>query len=110
LARKVSRIHSFSAAAEWHYSELLLHEINKAVSSASAHRAALLAGHDFLIGRFVFSQQIGIYIFDQFRYNDLLYHRWTLSYVHKTGLSAGVSLKAHRQVAEFTDVRIGWQW
>jgi hypothetical protein len=110
MARKVSRIHTFSAAAEWHYSELLLHEINKSALPASAHRAALLAGHDFLLGRFIFSQQIGVYIFDQFRYNDPVYHRWTLSYVHKTGLSAGVSLKAHRQVAEFTDVRIGWQW
>ncbi len=109
-ARKLSRLHTLSGAAEWHFSELLLHELEKSGSTASAHRAAILAGHDFLLGRFVFSQQIGFYLYDPSRFNDPLYHRWTLNYVHRSGFSAGISLKAHRQVAEFTDIRIGWQW
>ncbi len=110
MARKIARLHTFSGAVEWHFSEVLQQEIHRVESSAGAHRAALLAGHDFLIGRFVFSQQIGIYLFDQFRYHDPLYHRWGLSYVHRTGVSVGISLKAHRHVAEFTDLRIGFHW
>ncbi len=109
-ARKLTRLHTLTGAAEWHFSELLRHELGKAGLPAGAHRAALLGGHDFLIGRFVFSQQIGLYLYDPSRFNDPFYHRWTLNYVHRSGLSAGISLKAHRHVAEFTDVRIGWQW
>ena len=109
-ARKLSRLHTLTGAAEWHFSELLQHELGKTGSPAGAHRAAILAGHDFLLGRFVFSQQIGVYLYDPSRFNDPLYHRWTLNYVHRSGFSAGISLKAHRQVAEFTDIRIGWQW
>lgn len=109
-ARKLSRLHTLTGAAEWHFSELLRHELGKSGLPARAHRGALLGGHDFLIGRFVFSQQIGIYLYDPSRFNDPFYHRWTLNYVHRSGLSAGISLKAHRHVAEFTDVRIGWQW
>lgn len=110
LARKLNALHTLSLAGEWHFHQEHQRRIERDGSSVSPHRAALLIGHDFLFGRMVFSQQIGVYVFDQFRYHDPVYHRWTLSYVHRTGLSFGFSLKAHRHVAEFVDLRIGFVW
>lgn len=109
-ARKLGHLHTLSGGVEWHYSQLLQRRILLEQSSASAHRAGLLVGHDFVFGKFVFSQQIGVYVLDQFRYNDPLYHRWSIAYVHPKGALWGVSLKAHRQIAEFVDFRIGWVW
>lgn len=110
MAYKISGLHTITGAAEWHYHQEHQRRIERSDESVSAHRAGLLVGHEFLLGRVVFSQQIGVYVFDQFRYHDPLYHRWGVGYVHRTGLSFGISLKAHRHVAEFVDVRVGFNW
>lgn len=110
LSRKFAPMHGISAAAEWHYHEEMARRIEWQEESVSAHRAAVLIGHDFLFGKVVFSQQIGVYVYDEFRHYDPIYHRWTLSYVLPNGFSFGTSLKAHRHVAEFLDVRIGFHW
>ncbi|MDB5192331.1 MAG: hypothetical protein JWQ96_1894 [Segetibacter sp.] len=41
----------------------------------SAYRAGLLGGHEFLLGRFFFSQQLGVYLYKLNPYFDRLYHR-----------------------------------
>jgi hypothetical protein len=110
VARKLTALHTLSLAGEWHYHQEHQRRIDLAQSTASAHRAALLLGHDFLFGKLVFSQQIGVYVYDEFNYHDPLYHRWSLNYVHQTGFSFGFSLKAHRHVAEFIDLRLGFVW
>ena len=74
---------------------------------ASPFRAGLLFGHEFLLGRFVFGQQLGYYYFSQMPY-ERMYHRWTLVYRMNKHYSAGFSLLAHRQVADFFDLRIAY--
>lgn len=110
LSRKFSALHGLSLAGEWHYHEEQRRRIEYNDDEASAHRAAVLIGHDFLFGQVVFSQQLGVYVFDEYNYHDPVYHRWTISYVFGNGLSVGTSVKAHRHVAEFLDVRLGFQW
>lgn len=72
----------------------------------SAVRAGLLLGHEFLWGKVRFSQQLGIYLFDQSPYYPGWYHRWGLLYAFHPRWAAGVVLKAHRQVAAFPDLRL----
>lgn len=110
VARKLSALQTLSLAGEWHFHQEHRRRIESSDSQASAHRAALLVGHDFLFGKMVFTQQIGVYVFDQFQYHDPIYHRWGIAYVHEKGMSFGISLKAHRHVAEFVDIRVGWHW
>lgn len=74
---------------------------------ASPFRAGLLFGHEFLLGRFVFGQQLGYYYFSQMPY-ERMYHRWTLVYRLNRHFSTGFSLLAHRQVADFFDLRIAY--
>lgn len=68
--------------------------------------AGLLAGHEFLMGKFIFSQQMAVYLTHRGPYYDLLYQRYGLSYAVTKNIYIGINLKAHRQVANFFDGRI----
>lgn len=72
-------------------------------------RGGILVGHQFLMGRVVFSQQLGVYFFDQFPINDPVYQRFGIG-VHITKrLYAGFSLKTHRHVADLLELRAAWR-
>ncbi|SDG54987.1 Lipid A 3-O-deacylase (PagL) [Psychroflexus sediminis] len=71
-------------------------------------QAAALIGHEFWLGKVSFSQQIGIYYYNDYRINDDIYQRYGLTYNFSKHILAGFSLKAHRHVADFFDLRIGY--
>ena len=70
-------------------------------------RGALLAGHEWQLGRLRFSQQLGFYVYAPYPARDDVYQRYGLAYHPKGKLFLGVNLKAHRQVADFLDARVG---
>jgi len=76
------------------------------IYSNSYNHGGVLAGHEFLMGKFIFSQQIGVYITKRGPYYDALYQRYGLSYSINKHFGIGINLKAHRQVANFFDGRI----
>ncbi len=104
-SRQVSRLHAWTAAIEVYQDQFLIERLYSESIQSGGMRSGLLAGHEFLMGRFIFSQQIGIYLHGQYN-NDLVYHRWGLQYSFLPRWSVGVNLKAHKQVADFTDVRV----
>jgi hypothetical protein len=65
-----------------------------------------MLGHDFLLGNYVFSQQLGYYLFNETNYFNSVYHRWGLLYKTKSNLNFGINLLAHAQVANFIDLRL----
>lgn len=73
-------------------------------------QAAALLGHEFWLGKVTFGQQLGVYYFNEHRINDDVYQRYYLTYQLSDKLHAGIGLKAHRHVADFFDVRIGYRW
>jgi hypothetical protein len=64
----------------------------------------------FLLGKFNFSQRIGVYVFKQADYFDAIYHRWGIQYSINPHWGVGVNLQAHRQVADFIDLRVIYSW
>lgn len=104
-SKQVSRLHAWTAAIEVYQDQFLIERLSGESIQSGGMRSGLLAGHEFLMGRFIFSQQIGIYLLGQYN-NDLVYHRWGLQYSFLPRWGVGVNLKAHKQVADFTDVRI----
>jgi len=76
---------------------------------ANPVRAGLLFGHEFLLGKFIFSQRLGVYYFSQMPY-DRFYHRWTFTYKIDNYWGAGFSLLAHRQVANFFNIKASYSW
>ncbi len=71
-------------------------------------QASALLGHEFWLGRVTFSQQLGIYYFNQYRINNDVYQRYTLNYNFNKHIFAGFSVKAHGHVADFFDLRVGY--
>ncbi|HKR06437.1 MAG TPA: acyloxyacyl hydrolase [Bacteroidia bacterium] len=79
-------------------------------SEKSFFQAGILIGHEFLMGKFIFSQQLGVYVFKQIPYYDDVYQRYGLTYFFHKSFGAGISLKAHRHVANFLDGRIVYRF
>ena len=83
-------------------------KVNQSVI-ASPFRAGILFGHEFLLGKFIFSQRLGYYYFSEMPY-ERFYHRWGLNYRISKHWGAGFSLLAHKQVADFFNVKLTYSW
>lgn len=84
--------------------------LRRAGLQRSPWRVGVGAGHEFLLGNYRFSQQLGVYAFNEIPYFSRIYHRWGL--VRQTGRSwaLGFNLLAHAQVANFLDLRVVKSW
>jgi len=72
------------------------------------HNASLIIGHELLIGKIIFSQNLCFYIYNPYESeDDVLYQRYSLRYQLSDHLFTGFTLKAHRHVAHIFDVRFG---
>ncbi len=107
--RQVGSVHMLTLGAEAYHDEELRDKLDREDIDASPVKAGLLVGHEFLLGRFQFSQGLGVYVFDQTPYYDRIFHRWGLQYRINSRFSAGVNLLAHRQIAEFVDFRLTYR-
>lgn len=106
--RQVGRLNMLTLGVEIYHDEKLQDRLSRESLDASPVKAGLLLGHEFLLGRFQFSQRLGVYMFDQTPYYDRIFHRWGMQYRVNRHLSAGFSLLAHRQVAELVDFRLAY--
>ncbi|MFD2247832.1 acyloxyacyl hydrolase [Pontibacter ruber] len=106
-SQKISRLSALTAGAEWVADYTLKEELKDQGEEKDFQRGALLAGHEFQIGRFRFSQQLGVYVYAPEPARDPVYQRWGLEYHTSGKVFAGINLKAHRHVADFLDVRVG---
>jgi len=70
--------------------------------------AAVLIGYEFWLGKVTFSQQLGVYYFNEFRQMGDVYQRYGLTYTFSRNMFAGFNLKTHGHVADFFDLRIGY--
>jgi len=110
-SKQVGRMHALTAGLEgyWDFASRERMQLEN-LTGRSHFRQGVMLGHAFLLGRFTFSQQLGVYTFNQIPYFDRLYHRWGLVYHWHTNWGAGINLKAHRQVANFIDFRLVRRW
>lgn len=108
-SRQASRLHAWTVGVEFFHDQFLQERLSSTGVKTTGYRGGLLAGHEFLLGRFVFSQQLGVYWLGQ-NNNDLVYHRWGLNYNFLPNWAVGVNLRAHKQVADFTDVRVTYSF
>lgn len=108
--KQVGRINMLTLGAELYGDRSLSMQLKRDSIDASDLRAGLLIGHEFLLGKFSFSQRLGVYIFNQTPYYDQIYHRWGIHYFMNKHLGIGMQLKAHKHVADFVDLRITYSW
>lgn len=105
--KSINRLSTITVGAELVNDGALKAELQRDSSPPDHKRAAMLAGHELMIGKFSFSQQLGIYFYSPAKPRDPVYQRWGLDYYISQKIFIGVNLKSHRHVADFMDFRIG---
>ncbi|MHC1774971.1 MAG: acyloxyacyl hydrolase [Lentimicrobium sp.] len=109
LSARVSRLSRLSLGLEVLYDGSDREEIRRdPLINADHKKAGLMAGHTFLLGRFNFSQALGVYLYNPYKANDPVFQNYELTYRFGKHLSAGVGIKAHRHVADYLGFRIGY--
>ncbi|MBT8220570.1 MAG: acyloxyacyl hydrolase [Bacteroidia bacterium] len=107
-SKQFGRINAYTIGAEWIYDNKARYAIEQSDGTENPQKGSLAIGHEFLLGKFLFSQQIGYYIYKPYAPGDEVYQRYGLVFRAFNRLSAGINLKAHRHVADFLDLRVGW--
>lgn len=109
-SRQIARINALTIGAEWLYDNAARYDIEKAGEDIDCNKASIAIGHEFLLGKFIFSQQIGFYVYRPYKVGDDVYQRYGLIYRATNWFLLGINLKAHRHVANFIDLRIGFSF
>lgn len=106
VAKQTGRTHAFTLAAELAYDNADKQQMKTETGSGNGLQVGAMLGHEFLWGKYIFSQQIGLYLYDPTTFYPAWYHRWGLYRVINSKLTTGINLKAHKQVASYVDVRL----
>lgn len=108
-ARRIARLNSLSFGAEWMY-DTNQSKISEEMGRSSGHHLGAALGHEFILGKFLFSQQFGVYFLKPISRPEDVYQRYGLVYRFNQAISAGANLKVHGHVADFLDLRIGYSF
>lgn len=107
-SHQVARSSALILETEWIRNLAYRKQIERQGGAQSFHQIGLEFGHEFLLGKFSFSQAAGVYLFKEYGSAAGWYQRYTLLYRPWPNVSLGPGLKAHANVAEFLDFRISW--
>jgi len=113
FSERIGRINAMTCGVEWitdgeiKYLAEQNQITNKYGEIIDHHRAGILFGHELLLGRFIFSQQMGFYFYSPFEPLDAVYQRYGISFKISDQVFTGINIKAHRHVADFLDLRTG---
>ncbi|MEO1653827.1 MAG: acyloxyacyl hydrolase [Bacteroidota bacterium] len=107
VSQIIGRMSALTAGAEWVVDYSLREQIRRSGRADDHNRGSFLIGHELLLGRFSFTQQLGAYFYRQDFGTSWIYQRYGLEYAISKKVFAGVNLKSHGDVAEFLDFRVG---
>jgi hypothetical protein len=107
LSKPFGRIHAFNFGLEALENFANKERLKRSDMNDRSQAVSLLVGHEFLLGKFTFIQQLGCYLYDPTPFYPIVYHRWGFNFYPTKHLVLGINLKAHYQVADFFDLRVG---
>jgi len=106
-SRQTGRINALTGGLEWLMDGAIQEKIRRGnIKGTGNQPLSVLAGHEFLLGRFVFSQSVGVYLYKPFKYGDFMFQRYGLTVFANDRFHTGISFKAHRHVADHLDIRV----
>lgn len=108
VSRQAKTWYSLNAGAEIIVDGYLREIIRREGTGIDHKRAAITAGQSFHLGRVIFTQYLGFYVYSPFRALNPVYQKYELAYRFTPRLSAGVYLKAHLHVAELMGMNINY--
>ncbi len=109
-SRQFANINAFTLGTEWLYDNGTRYLVEQMGESVDPQRGGLAIGHEFLLGKFIFNQQLGYYWYKPYEVGDDFYQRYGLIFKATANFSFGINVKAYRHVADFIDLRAGWSF
>jgi hypothetical protein len=109
-SRKISRLSALSMGLEIVHngaSKIQITNDPEYDNNTDYKRGSVLVGHDLIMGRFIFNQLLGVYIYAPYPAKQTVYERIGLFYKINKNLYTGISLKTHLENADFLDARFG---
>lgn len=108
ISKQLSKLSALSVGTEWIVDESIKEKIRRNPNFDEDHqRGGVILGHEFLLGRFIFSQKIGVYYYNPSEFDEAVYQRYGLNFFITDHIFTGINVKAHRHVADFMDLRLG---
>lgn len=107
-SRQVARVNAITLGMEWMYDSGRNFQMDQIEQSGTAHSLGAAIGHEFLLGKFIFSQQFGFYLLKPPIQSADVYQRYGLVFRLSRKLGIGINLRSHGHVADFLDVRFGY--
>ncbi len=107
-AWRAGRINNLTLSSEMFLDNSLRNRLLQDNSGLDPWRMDIMVGHEFVLGRLLFSQRLGVYIYQAGNYYDPLFHQWGLTYRIWSHWSLGMDLKVHREVADYCALRFSY--
>lgn len=106
-SKQFARVNAYTLGGELMYDNGTGYVLESLGEEPNSIKAGLAVGHEFLLGKFLFSQQFGAYLSNPNPEHPGVYQRYGLVFRINRTFNAGISLKAHGHVANFLDFRVG---
>ena len=104
-SKQIGRIHGFVTGLQAYYNRLKVDPYNPLTSNSpqkhSSVLAGLYAGHEFLLGRVIISQVVGLYVTPHYGAYSNLFHQHSFRYFIDKHWQTGFCLKVHADNADF---------
>lgn len=108
VSKRLSRMSGLVIGSEITSDGYVKEKMKRLEEDIDHRNISFVIGHELLIGKIKFSQNLCFYLYNPYKSeDDLMYQRYTLQYQITDYLYTGFSLKAHRHVAHIFDVRLG---
>ena len=108
VSKQLKTWYSLNLGSELVIDGYIRETIKREKSGLDHKRLALTVGQDFLLGKVVFSQHLGFYVYSPYKARNPVYQKYELAYKFTPHLLAGVYLKAHLHVAEMIGISLSY--
>jgi hypothetical protein len=108
--RKITRINALNIGIEGAADYSVKEKMEDIQNPKDNKQLSLLVGHDFVFGKFIFSQYWGTYVYAPYYENKNFYQRYGLTFELAEDFNMGVTLKAHAEVAENFNVLMEYEF
>lgn len=106
IAKQIRTYYALNAGAELILDGSIKETIRRENLPVDYKRFALTAGQDFLLGKVIFTQYLGFYIYSPYKAKNTVYQKYELAFKVLPNLLLGVYLKAHTSDAELMGLNV----
>jgi hypothetical protein len=108
ISKPIGSIYAINAGAELIGDGYIRETLRRDMQQVDYKRFALTLGQDFTLGKVIFTQYFGAYLYSPNKARNPIYQKYEISYNFSKDFSFGVYIKAHAQVAESMGITLNY--